>query len=164
MRYLGEFYFYLFFDPVGYNYAPFILVLAGGIMGYRESTEEELKNLVKIGLILSIIGGILSIHIFLNTSYISGYTASTISYLIISCGAILGSIIGLIYTEKFGGFICFITGIIYMIYSGVISMGFFFVDLILPYSYNYNFTSFILVLIGGFISYTESQKELFEKK
>ena len=104
MRYLGEFYFYLFFDPVGYNYAPFILVLAGGIMGYRESTEEELKNLVKIGLILSIIGGILSIHIFLNTSYISGYTASTISYLIISCGAILGSIIGLIYTEKFGGF------------------------------------------------------------
>jgi len=163
----GNFFLYWIFLSGGANYAPLGLVLIGSIIGYIDSRKIN-KNLVikkegqKIltrGLILSLIGGIVSWFMILSiypTFYYDTYLTSL--YLILTWGAIIGVGVSLVYNKKVGSIICISSGIIYILYFAVISKGFVFLYLIEPLSYN--LTPFLLVLVGGIIGYSELRGDM----
>ncbi len=161
---------YFFLDWIflsgGANYAPLGLVLIGSMFGYIDFRKmnknlvikkEEQKILTR-GLILSLIGGIVSWFMILSIYPFYYDTNFTSSYLILTWGAIIGVGVSLVYNKKVGSIICISSGIIYILYFAVISKGFVFLDVIEPLSYN--LTPFLLVLVGGIIGYSELRGDM----
>ncbi|MHA2185000.1 MAG: hypothetical protein ACXAAI_08375 [Promethearchaeota archaeon] len=160
----GHFLIGWFFISGGTNYAPLILILIGSIFGYLESRKintnhkikTEGKRVLNRGLSISLIGGIVSWLIPIFFDPILGYnTIIPSTYLILTWGAIIGMIIGLIFNEKIGSIICIGSGIIYLLVFVWFIGIFYFIYIIQPFGFN--LAPLTLISVGGIIGYAESR-------
>jgi len=148
------------------NFAPLVLTLIGSVFIYIDSRKleknldirKQRKKILDKGSILILIGGILSWQMILNIYPIYYYTKPVASsYLILTWGGIIGVGVNLLYNKKIGSIISIGSGILYILYSAFITRGIFFLYIIEPLSYN--LTPFLLLLIGGIISYLELHED-----